>query len=243
MTAKVRTIQSCPNPDAPGLLLVHVLTSTLRGLWPLVLLGMAGCSSLSSSTLDTMKLAVRNHLPDEPTAAQVDAIPYAQLEAKTAQGHAVLVLGTVDGSREAWYGKQSVIVFTEHGHVVQTTGLVTNLDSVHLPADDPFARGLQTMTAPLNYERTEDWSPGYRYGVTVEARLIPLGRSEITILGKIHDVVRVDEQVRAPAAGFHAVNHYWVDASDGFIWKSEQHVMPGLTLTLVALRPYHGDQP
>jgi hypothetical protein len=215
----------------------------LHRLWPLAMLGMTGCTTLSSSTFDMMKLTARNHLPNEPTAAQVDAIPYAQLEAKTAQGHAVLILGYVDGSREAWYGKQSVVVFTEYGRVVQTTGLAMNLDGVHLPVNDPFARGLQTLTAPLDYERTEDWSPGYRYGVTIEARLIPLGHSEITILGKTHHIVRVDEQIRASAAGFHAVNHYWVDANDGFIWKSEQHVAPGLTLTLVALRPYRGDQP
>jgi hypothetical protein len=95
----------------------------------------------------------------------------------------------------------------------------------------------------MDYVRTEDWSPGYRYGVIVDARLVPAGRTEITILGTPHTVLRVDEQLSAPAAGYHATNHYWVDPRNGYVWKSEQHVTPQLTLTLTALRPYLGSQP
>src|SRR6185312_4194875 len=132
-------------------------------------------------------------------------------------------------SRQAWYGNHGVVVFIEHGRVVQTTGLDQNLDGLQLPADDPFARGLQTLTAPVTYRVGKDWSPGYRYGVPVEATLVPAGHEQISILDTTHDVVRVDEQLSAPAMHYRATNHYWVDPRDGFIWKSEQQVAPGLT--------------
>ncbi|MBM7123998.1 YjbF family lipoprotein [Dyella flava] len=191
-----------------------------------------------------MKLVANSHFSKAPTLEQVNANPYAQLEVQTAQeGQVVLVLGNVDGTREVWYGNPHVAVFTEHGRVVQTVGFNHDLDGLHAPADDPFVRGLQMLAVPTDYIRTEDWAPGYRYGVIVNARLVPAGRTQITILGVPHTVLRVDEELSAPAAGYRATNHYWVDPGNGFVWKSEQHVSPELTLTLTVLRPYRGSQP
>jgi hypothetical protein len=211
--------------------------------WPLLLLGVHGCTDLSRSSIDAMKLAVHESPSVEPSADEVAAKPYYQLEATSPQGSAVLILGNVDGHREAWYGTHQTVVFIEHGRVVQTVGLSQNLDGLHLPANDPFVRGLQTLAAPMEYSRDEDWSPGYRYGVHVEARLTPAGSEQITILGTTHQVLRVDEQLSAPAAHYRATNHYWVDPQDGFVWKSEQQVVPGLTLKLLQLRPYREKQP
>lgn len=217
-----------------------------RSLWlasPLLLLAMQGCSDLSRSSFDAAKLAMHRHPHVNPTAAEVAAKPYFQLLATSPDGSAVLILGNIDGRRQAWYGTHGVVIFMDHGRVVQTTGLSQNLDGLQLPADDPFVRGLQTLTAPVSYRLGKDWSPGYRYGVQVDATLTPAGHEQINILGSSHDVLRVDEQLSAPALHYRAINHYWVDPRDGFIWKSEQQVAPGLTLQLVQLRPYREKQP
>lgn len=211
--------------------------------WSLLLLGLHGCTDLSHSAIDTMKLAAHPHPHVLPTAAEVAAKPYYQLQVTSPQGSAVMILGNLDGHREAWYDPHQAIVFIEHGRIVQTVGLAQNLDGLQLPASDPFAHGLQTLTAPVDYSFSTDWSPGYRYGVHVDARLIPVGSEQITILGTPHQVLRVDEQLSAPAAHYRAVNHYWVDPQDGFVWKSEQQVAPGLALQLVQLRPYREQQP
>ncbi|WP_254424553.1 YjbF family lipoprotein [Rhodanobacter sp. C05] len=197
---------------------------------------------MSRSSVDTMKLAVQRHPHVEPTAAEVAAKPYYQMQATSPDGSAVLILGNLDGQRQAWYGTHQVVVFLEHGRIVQTAGLHQNLDGLQLPANDPFARGLQTLTAPVDYSYAKDWSPGYRYGVHVDARLIPAGTEQISILGTTHQVLRVDERINAPAAHDRAINHYWVDPQDGFIWKSEQQVAPGLILQLLQLRPYREKQ-
>lgn len=207
-------------------------------LLPLLLLG--GCSNLSRSSYDSLKLALHGRPAVHPTAATVAAKSYFQMQATGPDGSAVLILGNLDGARQAWYGTHGVIVFIEHGRVVQTGGLRTNLEGVRLPTDDPFARGLNKLSAPLQYRMSADWSPGYRYGVPIEATLKPAGRERIDILGQSHEVLRVDEQVASPSLDYRATNHYWVDPRDGFIWKSEQHVAPGMDLILVQLRPYRG---
>jgi len=185
-----------------------------------------------------VKLVIQQHRDKGPSAAQVAARPYYQMEAVTRHGRAVLILGNLDGPRQDWYGQHGVVVFLEHGQVVQTAGLPQNLDGLHQAPDNPFARGLQHVSAPLDYTRTEDWSPGYRYGVPVHVHLAPAGTARLTILGQVHEVLRVDEHLDAPSAGYHATNTYWVDPADGFVWKSVQQVAPGLDITLTQLRPY-----
>lgn len=216
------------------------LSGVLRWGMVLAAVALAGCTAVSSSSADAVKLVIDRHRHHEPTAAEVAARPYYQLEATTPDGHAVLILGNLDGPRQDWYGSNGVVVFLEHGQVVQTAGLAQNLDGLRQPAGNPFARGLQHLSAPVDYVRQEDWSPGYRYGVPVHARLTPAGSDQLTILGQTRNVLRIDEQVDAPAAGWHATNHYWVDPTDGFVWKSVQQVAPGLAITLVQLRPYRG---
>jgi hypothetical protein len=200
---------------------------------------MAGCSDLSRSSVDTFRLVLHRH-GARPTAADVAAKPYYQLQATGPDGTAVLILGNIDGKREAWYGSHQVVVFLENGHIVQTTGLSQNLDGLRMPAGNPFERGLQTLTAPTSYHLVEDWSPGYRYDVPVQARLTPVGLEQVTILGVSHRLLRVDEQLGTPSMHHEVTNHYWVDPSDGFIWKSRQQVAPGLSLDLLQLRPYRG---
>jgi hypothetical protein len=214
----------------------------LRLGWPLMLLALAGCTDLSRSSVDAVKLALHRHTPLAPTAAEVAAKPYFQMQATGPDGSAVLILGNIDGARQDWYGDHGVALFLERGRIVQTTGLGQNLDGLQLPANDPFARGLQNLVAPVEYHYSVDWSPGYRYGVPVQATLTPAGTEQVSILGTSHQLLRVDEQLSAPLAGYHATNHYWVDPKDGFIWKSVQQVAPGISLQLVQLRPYRAAQ-
>lgn len=210
----------------------------VRLTWLSIVVVLAGCTTLSLSNLDSLKQAIRHRPTLAPTAAEVAARPYYQLLASTPEGDALLVLGNIDDGREAWYGANGVIVFIEHGRIVKTAGLKQNLDNTMPPADDPFTVGLHRLTAPAQYVRVEDWTPGYRFGVQVQSHLVSAGQENIEILGIAHQVTRVEERVEAAAAGFSASNRYWVDPRDGFIWKSEQTVAPGQSITLVQLRPY-----
>ncbi len=208
------------------------------------LLALSACTDVSRGTVDSMRLAWRGPPKLAPTAQEVSAKPFYQMRATTAEGDAVLVLGNVDGRRQLWYGNDGGVVVLQDGRVVQTIGLAQNLDNSRVPeARDPFRTGLQTLHSAQSYTREDDWSPGYRYGIQVKSELIPSGSADIDILGTQHHVLLVTEKVVAKVAGYSATNRYWVDPTDGFVWMSEQQVMPGLTLKLVQLRPYRGATP
>jgi len=199
---------------------------------------LAGCSSAYRQGIDSLRTVLHSSKQIDPTPASVAAKPFFQLQATSPNGQAILILGSVEGDLQGWYGQGGQAVFLRRGVVVRTLGLPQNLDDTSWPSGNPFSTGLQTLNSPIEGSRLVDWSPGYRYGVAVQARVVPAGMEDITILGTIHHLRRYDEQLSAPAAGFAGVSHYWVDPADGFIWKSHQVVAPGLPLDLIQLRPY-----
>lgn len=214
--------------------------------WPALLVLLAGCSSTTSNyreTVDTLKLALHGRERIAPTPASVAAKPYFQLDITSPNSRAVLILGSVEGDLQGWYGQGGQAIFVANGVVVRTVGLQQNLDDTHWPSSNPFVAGLQTLVSPLDGVRIIDWSPGYRYGVIAHVHLVAAGMEDVDILGTVHHLRRFDEQISAPTARFVAENHYWVDPANGFIWKSHQVVAPGLPLDLIQLRPYRAATP
>jgi hypothetical protein len=202
----------------------------------LAALALAGCSSVSRGSLETVRLAIHSEKV-APTAASVAATPYFQLQVNAPGGEAILILARVEHGRLGWYGSGHDIVYTRDGLVVRTVGLPQNLDDSAFPAENPFAKGLQGIHAPRDYTRRMDWSPGYRYGVLLNAHLEPKDLEDVDILGTVHRLRRVDEQLSAAGLGIHLTNRYWVDPLDGFIWKSRQYVTPDVALELIQLQP------
>jgi hypothetical protein len=207
---------------------------SLGGL-ALVLAWLAGCSSVSRGSLESVRLAVQGEKV-HPTAASVAATPYFQLQVNAPPGEAILILASVKQGQLGWYGSGHDIVFTRDGLVVKTVGLAQNLDGSAFPAGNPFQAGLQRLKGPVDYTRRMDFSPGYRYGVVMQAHLEPGSLEDIEILGTVRRLRRIDEELSAP--GMHMSNRYWVDPADGFIWKSRQYVAPGFPLELIQLQPY-----
>jgi hypothetical protein len=196
---------------------------------------LAGCSSVSRGSVESVRLAFRGEKVD-PTPASVAASPYFQLQANSPAGEAILILAKTDRDTLGWYGNGHDIVFTRDGVVERTVGLPQNLDASSFPGENPFRTGLHHLDGPVSYTRRVDWSPGYRYGVVLDARLVPGGLEDVEILGTVRRLRRIDESLSGQ--GVHFNNRYWVDPDDGFIWKSRQYVAPDYPLELIQLRPY-----
>jgi hypothetical protein len=204
-----------------------------------LLLAINGCSDVSRGSVGALYLWWHGTAKLSPTLAQVNAKPYYQMRASTDDGDAILVLGNIDGNRQYWYGADHVVIVLQDGRIVQTIGLARNLDGSRITeTTGPYAVGLHTLHSPVVYERIDDWSPGYRYGIPISATLSPAGKTDIDILGTEHHVLLVMESLASPLAHYHACNRYWVDPKDGFVWMSEQQVLPGLNIRLVQLHPY-----
>jgi hypothetical protein len=229
-----------PWPDARQRALGALRLIAPAGL-VLALFALAACSAVSSGSVEAIRLAVHGETV-HPTAESVAASPYFQLQANGPDGQAILILGKVEDGTLGWYGQGNDAIFTRDGLLVKTVGLPENLDATAISGtSDPFAAGLQHISAPLAYTRRMDWSPGYRYGVSMQATLTPGGTDDIDILGTVHHLRRYDEHLSGSAGSF--TNRYWADPSDGFIWKSRQYVAPGFALELIQLRPYTGKAP
>lgn len=214
---------------------------TLMCLPLAAVLAASSCSTLSDASVDTLGLLVHGNKSNaSPTPASVAAKPYYQLEVRSKAGTAVLILGNLDHGREAWYDATGGILFLRHGILVKTWRMRPDIVTTRLPADSPFRTGLQHLQTPVQTTRSLDL-PGYRYGVTATSMLTPAGMHDVSILGTVHRLLRIDEHMSAPSVGFEADNRYWVDPTDGFVWKSRQTIPGGLTLTLTELKPYRGD--
>lgn len=215
----------------------RALISALR--WCAVTAAIAAvgaCTDVTGGAAELIRQTAAPHPGSMPTREQVAAKPYAQMYARTPSGAGVLILGNRDGERAYWYGRDHVLVVTRHGRIVQTAGLPENLEGVHAAGPASCVRDLRTLAAPVTCDLVEDWS-GYRYGIPVSVRIEPRATTRLTVLGKDRRVLHVRETVDAPAAHWHAVNQYWVGVDDGVIWKSIQHVVPGMPITLLQLRP------
>jgi hypothetical protein len=126
------------------------------------------------------------------------------------------------------------------GLVVRTTGFGDNLAGTRLGADSPFHAGLHKLADGQRSERWIDLASGYRLGIPVQSSFHKVGLERVSILERDYDLLRVDEDIRAPLLGLSATNKYWVDPKDGFVMQSLQQVTPDLQVAITQLRPYRG---
>lgn len=215
-------------------------TQGMRGLAALVLLaiGLSGCGVVGRTSIKTVQLAMQGKPDIEPTAADVSANPYPQIKVTGPRGGAVLVLGNIDGDRQAWYSNDRSIVFLEDGLLVGTHGGTPELQDMRIEGENPF-HALHRVQAPVTVQRQYDVMPGYRFGMPVSGTLERLGTENVEILGNTHALLHVRERLKGQ--DWNRENHYWVDPANGFIWKSLQAIAPDASLEIIQLKPYSPD--
>lgn len=196
-----------------------------------LMLLIAGCTSISRSSADAVRMIVKRDL--QISAEQVAANRYAQIRVDGPDGAALLVLGNDDSGLTSWYAPGR-IVFLRNGIIAETHGYPQDAMDIRLLGADPFARlGEVTTAATL---RRYDWMPGYRFGTEVQGQLRRGAIENVEILGSRHRLQRFDEVLTGP--GVAATNVYWVEPDTGLIRRSRQFVAPGMELEITVLKPY-----
>lgn len=204
---------------------------------------LSGCSPLMQGAAGTLRLAFAPPASLVVDRADVMQRPRYQLRIDSPFGSALMILAQVEGHSQYWVTSSHQVLVIEHGFIRRVTGFPENLEGTRFlpqgsePAD-PFAAGLHRIQTPRGAVREIDWMPGYRYGVRVESTFQRVGVEEHDILGERRRLLRIDETYRTAGTDFAGVNRYWVDPDDGFVFISEQTLMPKLTLRLTQLRPY-----
>ncbi|PAA16608.1 hypothetical protein CJU77_23600 [Pseudomonas fragi] len=198
---------------------------------------LCGCSPLMQGSLDTFKAAVQGVEPLQLTAADVAAVPYAQILVTTASSEGVMAKLRQQGDLQYWVASGKQVLLMRNGLVVRTSGLQPGLDGTHFDGQSPFKRGLQRVIDGERSTRWVDMSQGDQVGLEVNSRFVRKGLETLTILDKPYVLQRIDEKIDIPALGFSGTNRYWIRPDDGVILQSEQYVTPGLELRIVHLRP------
>ena len=165
-------------------------------------------------------------MPDvEITRAIIDKIPYASISAKVGKGpRSILILGRYDGSDLHWLSADNATVVTRDGRVVKTSGFPENLKATNYLEIDPVAGELHKLDTPRQFSRAVDIDKGNFYGLDLESRFVKRGEVEIEIAEFKLRTILVEEVNAARIINWRFSNYYWVDAFDGFVWKSVQHI-------------------
>jgi hypothetical protein len=200
---------------------------------------LCGCNPLMTASLGNFKAAVIG--PDEVqvTPEQVARVEFPQLTLTTPSGSGVLAMVRERGDLQFWVASGKQVLLLRDGLAVRTIGLGVegDLDGTRLAASSPFKQGLHTLPDGYTSQRWIDLYQGSETGVTLNSRFSRKSMETLEILNKEYAVLRVDEQIDAPAIGLRATNRYWVDPVDGFIVQSEQQLTSRLRVKIVQLTP------
>lgn len=188
---------------------------------------LAGCGegSVMSSAASGLRIAVMG-LPDPAIErAAIAKLPYATMTAKFGRGaRGLMVLGRYDGRDRHWISGDRVVIVTRGGRVVKTAGLPENLKQTLAERPDPVDKTLHRLGGAERFVRRIDLDVGRRYGIPVESTFEPIGSRKIAIVEIDFDTLLVRERNVAKTINWRFENLYWVDAVDGFVWKSRQHI-------------------
>lgn len=203
-----------------------------------LLAGCAGFGSDDSKYWQILKQAFANSFGDNAISRdQASAIPYSSLGYRYKGGpEFILVLATDTNGQLLWTASTHVVLLTQDGRVVRTTGLPQNLGGLAPMRGPSLPAPATALEGPsLNY-LAADFPDTGRYSVPLTCRLSLAGRQTITVLGQSIATNRVDENCQSPGWNFR--NSYWLDQGNKFVWRSVQNIHPGGdTLEIEIFRP------
>lgn len=188
---------------------------------------MAGCaeSPIIANAAKAFKY-ITVGLPDAEFSRElVTKIPYASLSAKIGKGpRSLLILNRYAQDEKHWVSADNAVLVTRHGRIVKTTGFPENLLGTSTALRDPVNRRLHTLKKTIRHHRTIDVDIDKRFGIPIFSTFIPMGPRKIVIADLEIKTFLVREENRAQTINWSFTNYYWVDALDGFVWKSHQHI-------------------
>jgi hypothetical protein len=203
-------------------------------VWPLLLLPLCGCGDtpLRSAWADLSRRLPAGD-PISAEAAEGAADGPALLRVRVGGRSAQAALVSEQGERRLWRAGAGVVVATDGGRVVATSGLREVLVATRFDGPDPLASPAELVNRPaearrlLDLMRPDRQPQGMRFGVAVRCRL-----RASPLAGEAAGVLLVEERCRAGAEGAHT-NRFWADAATGAVLRAEQWVGPGLPLMAV----------
>jgi hypothetical protein len=171
------------------------------------------------------------------TQAMVDNIPYASMRMKIGKGGAgFLILKEKNANINSWVSSDEITFNIKHGRIVETYGLFNDLNYYYGSDKDLSFSSLLKKNIPLKKSiRTISLSNPEVRGLIIEVSTEVKGLERVTILNKSYDLILIEETIINSYIKWVSVNQYWVDPSDGFVWKSNQKIAPNIPLIKIEI--------
>ncbi len=203
---------------------------------------LCGCNPLMNASLANFKALARGPGDLDLTSDQVAQIKFPQLKLTTPSGEGVLAMVRERGDLQFWVASAKQVLLLRDGLAVRSVGLGrgSDLDGTRFEDVSPFKKGLHLLPDGYTSRRWIDIYQADAVEVPLNSRFTRNQMETIKVLDREYALLRVDEQIDAPAIGLHATNHYWVDPNNGFIIQSEQYLTAQLKVKIVQLSPERG---
>ncbi len=157
--------------------------------------------------------------------SEVAKLPYASMTAKIGKGAKILlILAFAERNDRHWFAGGGEALITRHGRLVKTVGLPENFRETRGRNEDPLSGGVHEIDESVQFVRDIDFEGDARFILPIESTFERVGQQSITILDVDLETVLVREHNVAQTQNWEFENLYWVDAFDGYVWKSRQHI-------------------
>ena len=208
----------------------------LRTLIVAIVYTLGACASINSNNIASSYFIAFEALKDtifgQPdnliTRDLVEKIPYASAKLKIGKGPAGLViLESIENKQYTWVSADKIFVVVKNGKIIRTLGLSNNLTSFESPKQT-FKELIVENEPTLDYFTYYSYDKPLLLDLKMQVHLSKKGIQSVTILGEVKSLILIEEEISNVYIGWKAINQYWVDPDDFFVWKSVQHISPKL---------------
>ena len=158
------------------------------------------------------------------TPELIKNIPYASATLQIGRGpRGLIILESIVGDEYYWISADGIIiVLDEYGKIIKTKGLINNLDIL-----DSSVKDMNNVDYNSVYINYFSFSPPALNLLPVNSSYKVFELKEYKLLTESKNLKKVEENLFSNEIGWKRKNEYYID-SQGFIWKSKQHISPKL---------------
>tara|TARA_B100000989_G_C19380486_1_gene401409 strand:- start:103 stop:777 length:675 start_codon:yes stop_codon:yes gene_type:complete len=195
-----------------------------------------GCSSVNlseriapgySEALLSVSRAIFGYKSEPFSKELIYQIPYASMTTKIGKGpEGLMILESVRDKKELWISADKIYFTLLNGRIISTKGLENNLSNLETSYE---VNDLSKLNVSLNYKHYYSFDNPEVHYLEVEVSYKNLGSELVDLFDRKIKLNLIEEELHNKYLGWKVKNRFWYD-SEGFIWKSEQHLSPKLPM-------------
>ena len=204
------------------------------------MLFLAGCSTSTNQTIETLGYVFHKDDDIVLTSAQLRKIPYASAYIKVGDlPQALVVLAYANGQRLSWMSADGVMFVTEHGRLVKTIGLPNDLRYLGYLDKDPLKIARLDKQPSMVWYSVAEWSQKYTSGYPLSMHYRTVDSAVLEVMDEPYTTTIIEEFVTASPSEEKWKNYFWIDEKTGQVRKVKQQLGPSLpVIEMTFLKPY-----